>query len=63
MKTNYHYTQLTAELMSGPVEDPFDVAARQIAEAVGRKQSVTQSELETLNQWCVNQLQDSDKRN
>ena len=64
MRTNELYTELTAELMFGPAEDPMSVAARQIAEAVSRQQSVTPTELETLKQWCVNQLQKADiKRN
>lgn len=41
-----------------PWYDPFDVSARQIALAVGREETVTIDEIETLKQWCIQQTQE-----
>ena len=49
-------SDLNEEPGEGPTEDPFDVAARQIAGAVSRQEQVSLTELETLESWCRIQL-------
>jgi hypothetical protein len=41
-----------------PYFDPFEEASLQIALAVGMRQPVTIDEIETLKQWCIQQIQE-----
>lgn len=55
----YPYGEDAGEPEQSPLDDPFDVHARQIALAVGMTEGISIDDAELLKQWLTNFIQDN----
>ena len=59
IKNLYPYGEDAGEPEQSPLDDPFDVTARQIALAVSRTEGISIDDAELLKQWLTNFIQDN----
>ena len=60
MIKNYLYGEdIINDPEGAPLDDPFDVSARQIASAISRTEGISIDDAELLKQWLTNFIQDN----